>query len=119
MEEKPPMQKQSFAYILGWSQEKIAGQNRNLVNAITLLYTTINSPEVLADVRTCLCLLLRLYVQASGCGKSLLYNKGIYQGRMAHLPFFSAQFQPPGCYICIRAALQHQAEPIEQSKGLK
>jgi len=25
MEEKPPMQKQSFAYILGWSQEKIAG----------------------------------------------------------------------------------------------
>ena len=26
MEEKPPMQKQSFAYILGWSQEKIAGQ---------------------------------------------------------------------------------------------
>ncbi len=27
MEEKPPMQKQSFAYILGWSQEKIAGQN--------------------------------------------------------------------------------------------
>ncbi|DBA86602.1 TPA: hypothetical protein ACH3X1_005074 [Trebouxia sp. C0004] len=24
MEEKPPMQKQSFAYILGWSQEKIA-----------------------------------------------------------------------------------------------
>ena len=36
MEEKPPMQKQSFAYILGWSQEKIAGQNRNLVNAVTL-----------------------------------------------------------------------------------
>ena len=25
MEEKPPMQKQSFAYILGWSQEQIAG----------------------------------------------------------------------------------------------
>ncbi len=40
MEEKPPMQKQSFAYILGWSQEKIAGQNRNLVNAVNLLYTT-------------------------------------------------------------------------------
>jgi hypothetical protein len=42
MEEKPPMQKQSFAYILGWSQEKIAGQNRNLVNAVTLYYTTPN-----------------------------------------------------------------------------
>jgi len=42
MEEKPPMQKQSFAYILGWSQEKIAGQNRNLVNAVTLSNTTPN-----------------------------------------------------------------------------
>ena len=40
MEEKPPMQKQSFAYILGWSQEKIAGQNRNLGNAVNLLSTT-------------------------------------------------------------------------------
>lgn len=66
MEEKPPMQKQSFAYILGWSQEKIAGQNRNLVNAVTLLhtllYTILNSPDALADVHACLCLLPRLCV---------------------------------------------------------
>ena len=63
MEEKPPMQKQSFAYILGWSQEKIAGQKRNLANTVTPLYTTLKSPDVLADVCACLCLLLRLCVQ--------------------------------------------------------
>lgn len=82
MEEKPPMQKQSFAYILGWSQEKIAGQNCNLANAVTFLYTTLNSPDVLADVRACLCLLLRLCVRANGiwngiCGKSPVYNERI------------------------------------------
>jgi hypothetical protein len=74
MEEKPPMQKQSFAYILGWSQEKIAGQNHNLVNAVTLSCTTLNSPDVFADVHACLCLLL--CVQANGCGKALCIRRG-------------------------------------------
>ena len=40
MEEKPPMQKQSFAYILGWSQEKIAGVTANHNNAPYLVNYT-------------------------------------------------------------------------------
>ena len=39
MEEKPPMQKQSFAYILGWSQEQIAGWQaacKHLVSAASV-----------------------------------------------------------------------------------
>ena len=43
---------------------------------------------------------------------------------MTHLPFSSvqsssAQFQPPSCYICVHAAFQIQAEPIEHSTGLQ
>ena len=37
MEGKAPMQKQSFAYILGWSQEKIAGQSYCMHGSVLLL----------------------------------------------------------------------------------